>query len=108
MQMTLELSDPNAFATVVHGQNLIPEGLQPGFLCVCSPQLRPVKGDLVHLRRYDGLCSIRLFIGEESEWLVTKAYTDPDAKGLQRAFEDKVKRSTIKEIAPVVFVKRKV
>jgi DNA-binding phage protein len=107
MQMTLDLPDPNAFATMVHGQNLIPEGLQPGFLCICSPMLKPVSGDIVHLKRNDGLCALRIFVAEENEWLVLKAYTDRDEKNSQRAFEDRVKRSIIAEIAPVVFVRRK-
>jgi DNA-binding phage protein len=107
MQMTLDIPDPNAFATMVHGQNLIPEGLQPGFLCICSPMLKPVSGDIIHLKRNDGLCTLRIFSGEEKEWLVLKAYTDRDEKGIQRSFEDRVKRSIIAEIAPVVFVRRK-
>ncbi len=107
MQMTLDIPDPNAFATMVHGQNLIPEGLQPGFLCICSPMLKPVSGDIIHLKRNDGLCALRIFMGEEKEWLVLKAYTDRDEKGVQRSFEDRVKRSIIAEIAPVVFVRRK-
>ena len=108
IQTTLDMPDPKAFAIVVHGQGLIPEGLHPGFLCVCSPMLKPAKGDIVHLRRTDGLCTIKLFVGEEKEWLILKGYTDPDAKGIQRAFEDRVKRNVITEIAPVVFVRRKV
>jgi transcriptional regulator with XRE-family HTH domain len=91
IQTTLDMPDPKAFAVVVHGQGLIPEGLHPGFLCVCSPMLKPAKGDIVHLRRTDGLCTMKLFVGEEKEWLILKAYTDADAKGGQRPFEDKVK-----------------
>jgi len=107
MQTTLDLPDPKAFATMVHGQNLIPEGLQPGFLCICSPMLKPVPGDIIHLRRNDGLCALRIFIAEEKDWLVLKAYTDRDEKNSQRAFEDRIKASIIAEIAPVVFVRRK-
>lgn len=107
MQMTLDIPDPNAFATMVHGQYLIPEGLQPGFLCICSPMLKPVPGDIIHLRRNDGLCALRIFVAEEKDWLVLKAYTDRDDKGTQRVFEDRIKSSTITEIAPVVFVRRK-
>jgi len=107
MQVTLDLPDPKAFATMVQGQSLIPEGIQPGFMCICSPLLKPVPGDIVHLRRNDGLCSLRLFVGEEKDWLVLKAFTDRDEKGLQRAFEDRVKASTITEMAPVVLVRRK-
>lgn len=108
MQTTLELPDPRAFAAVVHGQTLVPEGLHPGFLCVCSPMLRPVKDDIVHIRRQDGLCTLKLFIGEERDWFVLRGFTDPDAKGVQRPYEDRVKRSVVTEIAPVVFVRRKV
>ena len=107
MQMTLDIPDPKAFATMVHGQNLIPEGLQPGFLCICSPMLKPVPGDIIHLRRNDGLCALRIFVAEEKDWLVLKAYTDRDEKGAQRGFEDRIKSSIITEIAPVVFVRRK-
>lgn len=107
MQMTLDLPDPNAFATMVHGQSLIPEGVQPGFLCICSPMLKPVPGDIVHLRRQDNLCALRIFLAEEKDWLVLKAYTDRDEKGMQHPFEDRVKNSIMNEIAPVVFVRRK-
>lgn len=108
MQVTLDLPDPKAFATMVQGHGLTPEGIQPGFMCICSPLLKPVPGDVVHLRRNDGLCALRLFIGEEKDWLVLKAYTDKDDKGTQCIFEDRVKTSTISEIAPVVLVRRKV
>jgi hypothetical protein len=107
LQTTLDMNDPNAFATVVHGQGLIPEGLQPGFMCICSPMMKPVQGDIVHLKRFDGLCALRLFLREDGEWLVLKSYTDADGKGSQRSFEDRVKRSTINQMSPVVFVKRK-
>lgn len=107
LQLTLDLPDPNAFATTVHSQNLIPEGIQPGFICICSPLLKPVAGDIVHLRRYDGLCALRIFVAEEKDWLVLKSYTDRDDKNQQHTFEDRVKTSTIREIAPVVYVRRK-
>lgn len=107
MQLTLDIPDPKAFATSVHSQNLIPEGIQPGFICICSPMLKPVSGDIVHLRRYDGLCSLRIFVAEEKDWMVLKSYTDRDGDNRQRAFEDRVKSSTISEIAPVVYVRRK-
>jgi transcriptional regulator with XRE-family HTH domain len=108
MQTTLDLPDTKAFAAVVHGQTLVPEGLHPGFLCVCSPMLRPVKDDIVHIRRSDGLCTLKLFVGEEKDWLILKGFMDPDAKGVQRPFEDRVKRGVVMEIAPVVFIRRKV
>lgn len=107
MQVTLDLPDPKAFATSVQGQSLIPEGILPGFLCICSPMLKPVSGDVVHLRRADGLCSLRIFVAQEKDWLVLKAFTDKDDKGLQRVYEERVKASTISEIAPVVLVRRK-
>ena len=108
LQTSLDLPDPKAFAAIVQGEELVPQGIHPGFLCICSPTAKAVKGDIVHLRRHDGLCALRLYQGEEKGWLVLQAYTDADKKGQQRLYEDKVKRSIIKEIAPVVFVKRKV
>lgn len=105
---TLDLPDPKAFAIVAYGEEMIPEGIQPGFLCICSPTAKAAKGDIVHLRRHDGLCALRLYKGEEKGWMILKAYTDLDKKGQQRAFEDKIRRAAVKEIAPVIFVKRKV
>lgn len=108
MRITLDLPDPSAFAIMVYDQNLIPEGLQPGFMCICSPMLKPLPGDIVYLRRNDGLFALRVFVAEEQQWLVLKSYTDRDEKGRQREFEDRVKRSLIDQVPPVVFVRRKV
>lgn len=107
MQITLDIPDPKAFATSVHSQNLIPEGIQPGFICICSPMLKPVSGDIVHLRRHDGLCSLRIFVGEEKDWLILKSYTDRDDDNRQRVFEDRVRTTIINEIAPVIYIRRK-
>lgn len=107
VQTTLDLPDPKAFATLVNGQSLIPEGIQPGFVCICSPMMGHAPGDIVHLRRQDGLCTLRIYVGEEKDWLILKAYTDRDEKSIQRPFEDRIKRSMVIEVAPVVFVRRK-
>jgi transcriptional regulator with XRE-family HTH domain len=107
VQTTLDLPDPHAFAALVHGQGLVPEGLHAGFMCICSPQLKTVQGDIVHLKRHDGLCALRIFIREEGEWLILKADSDTDDKNQQVPYEDKVKRSVIAEMAPVVFIRRK-
>lgn len=105
--VSLEIADPNAFAVTVHGQGLMPEGLQPGFLCICSPMLRPVKGDIVHIKRQDGMEALKIFTDEDGSWLVLKSYTDQDAQGRQRAFEDRIKKGAVSQLAPVVFIRRK-
>ncbi len=104
---TLELPDPQAFAVVAQGLSLVPEGIQPGFLCVCSPLLKPLPRDLVHLKRTDGRCTLMLYLKEDPDWLYLQAYLDPDKNGQQAVFHDQLKRSTIDSLAPVVIVKRR-
>jgi hypothetical protein len=104
---TLELPDPQAFAVVAQGLSLVPEGVQPGFLCVCSPLLKPLPRDLVHLKRTDGRCTLMVYLKEDAEWLYLQAYLDPDKNNIQAPFQDQLRRSAIDSLAPVVIVKRR-
>lgn len=104
---TLDISDPQAFAVVAQGLSLIPEGIQPGFLCVCSPSLNPIPRDVVHLRRADGRCTLMTYIRDDVEWFYLQAYLDPDKEGRQLPFQDQLRKTAVKSIAPVVMVKRR-
>jgi transcriptional regulator with XRE-family HTH domain len=104
---TLDIHDPKAFAVVAQGLSLAPEGIQSGFLCVCSPLLKPVTRDIIHIRRHDGRCTLMVYLREDAEWLYLQAYLDPDKQNQQTAFQDQLRKSTITDIAPVILVKRR-
>lgn len=104
---TLDIPDPNAFAIVAQGLSLVPEGIQPGFLCICSPMLKPMPRDIIHLRRHDGRCTLMTYLTEDAEWLYLQAYLDPDKDNRQSLFKDQIRKSTLTDLAPVVMVKRR-
>jgi transcriptional regulator with XRE-family HTH domain len=104
---TLDMHDPKAFAVVAQGLSLVPEGIQPGFLCVCSPLLKPAPRDLVHIRRHDGRCTLMMYLREDAEWLYLQAYLDPDKNGQHTIFHDQLRKSTLTDLATVVLVKRR-
>lgn len=104
---TLEISDPQAFAVVAQGLSLCPEGIQPGFLCICSPLLKPLARDIVHLKRTDGRCTLMMYLKDDADWFYLQAYLDPDKDNRQPPFQDQLRRSAIESLAPVVMVKRR-
>jgi transcriptional regulator with XRE-family HTH domain len=104
---TLDIPDPHAFAVGAQGLSLVPEGIQPGFLCICSPLLKPLPRDAVYVRRTDGRCTLMVYLKEDAEWFYLQAWLDPDKEGRQTLFQDQLRRSAVEQIAPIVMIKRR-
>jgi transcriptional regulator with XRE-family HTH domain len=105
---SLDIHDPKAFAIVAQGLSLVPEGIQPGFLCVCSPLVKPVPRDILHVRRHDGRCTLMVYQREDADWLYLQAYMDPDKNDQQTTFQDQLRKSSITDCATVIMVKRRI
>lgn len=104
----LDCPDPEVFAIAAIGQSMIPEGIRPGFVCIASPNTRPTSGDLIVIRKEDGTATIKRYDREDQDWLHITGYLDPDEKGYQMDFSEKVKKSIISQVATIIFVKRRV
>jgi transcriptional regulator with XRE-family HTH domain len=98
--------DPEGFAVMAIGQSMVPAGIVQGHLCFCSPRTAPGMGDAVYVERSDGAATIKLYRGTEGEWLVLEGWLDP-VDGRREAYTDRLLLATVKRIAPVIYVKRK-
>jgi transcriptional regulator with XRE-family HTH domain len=98
--------DPDGFAVMAVGQSMVPAGILQGQLCFCSPRTPPSTGDAVYVERSDGAATIKLYRGTEGEWLVLEGWLDP-VEGRREAYTDRLLLVTVKRIAPVIYVKRK-
>ena len=102
-----DLADPEAFAVMATGDSMVPAGIMPGFLCICSPRTPYDPGDAVVIERNDGKATIKVLQKFDADWLYLMGYLAPDEAGDQKPFTDQLSRSTIRRIATIVYVKRK-
>jgi transcriptional regulator with XRE-family HTH domain len=98
--------DPEGFVVMAIGQSMVPAGIVQGQLCFCSPRTAASAGDAVYVERADGAATIKLYRGTEREWLVLEGWLDP-VDGRRDPYTDRLLLATVKRIAPVIYVKRK-
>lgn len=104
----LDCPDPDIFAVATIGLSMLPEGIKPGFICIASPNTRPMAGDAIVIQKQDGTATIKRYDGDDAEWIHITGYLDPDNNGQQMAFSEQIKKSVISQVATVLFVKRRV
>jgi transcriptional regulator with XRE-family HTH domain len=98
--------DPEGFAVMAVGQSMVPAGIVQGHLCFCSPRTPPSAGDAVYVERADGAATLKLYRGTDGDWLVLEGWLDPvDAR--RDPYTDRLLLATVRRIAPVIYVKRK-
>jgi phage repressor protein C with HTH and peptisase S24 domain len=102
-----DLQDPDAFAVIATGYSMQPAGILNGFLCFCSPRDRYSAGDAVFIETVDRRASIKMVRSEESDWLHLQGWLDPDERGHQEPYEEKLRRDQVRRVATVIYVKRK-
>ncbi|NCC21096.1 MAG: XRE family transcriptional regulator [Alphaproteobacteria bacterium] len=103
----LDWPDPDVFAIVAADHAMAREGIHPGHVCMVSPNTRCRKGDVMFIRRKDGMAALKVYDREDSEWCHLKGYIDPGDGGESVETTEQVKRSSIKQMGPVIFVKRR-
>lgn len=102
-----DLSDPDAFAVMATGTSMIPEGIREGYLCFCSPADAHDPGDVVFVERAGGRASLKTYQGADDDWIYLKGYLPADESGSQASYTDKTRKSEIKRMATVIYIKRK-
>lgn len=98
--------DPEGFAVIAVGHSMVPAGIEQGFICYCSPRTSAADGDAIYIERSDGAATLKLYRGREDRWLVLQGWLDPE-EGVQKPFTDRLLLATVRRIAPVIYVKRK-
>ena len=105
--LSLDMKDDKAFAIVARGDEMVPEGIREGTVCVCAPGEKPQRGDVVYVERMDGYSALRVYGDQERDWVMFKGYLPADEGGSQLPYNDKIQKSHIKTIAPVVIIKKR-
>lgn len=121
-EMTIPMSataphvGPQTIAVMASGESMIPAGIGHGHICFCEPDLEPLRGDIVYVRRHDELGTLKTFLGwglaagvpEATKGeLCLRGWTDRDEKGQQQELIITVDAVLVKTVAPVVFVRRR-
>ncbi len=108
IDLSADWPDPDLYAVIASGHSMAPEGIHPGFACVVSPNTRPRVGDAVLIRRTDRTATIKLYRGEDENWLDVSGWLDPETPGAaQIPFHDRIRKSTIDRVDPVIMVRRR-
>lgn len=97
----------NGFVVTATGPSLIPEGVKPGYMCYCAPELTPKAGDVVYIKEISGRASMKVFREQTCDWLIIDGYFPPDERGNQARYTEKRQLSEIEIVVPVAFVRRK-
>ena len=109
----IDICKAGGFAVAAVGTALKPTGVEPGFTLFCDPSVAPRKGNLVFVEDSEGHATVKVLSGESQTegaesyilqgWLPQNPQS-PDKP--QKAFTLEVKKSEVKQIAVVVYIKR--
>lgn len=102
-----DLQGADDFVVIARGSSLLPEGIKPGFLCYCSPQIPRYKGDIVYVEDVSGQSALKVLVEDSPSRLVLQGWLPPEADGTQQPYIEQRPRHTLTKIAAVVYVKRK-
>lgn len=102
-----DLMDDTAFAVVATGTSLIPEGIKPGFICICSPDNAPENSDIVYILEKDGKAALKIFRSLIDGWLTVEGFLPPDETGNQQIYTEKRNMQLVETLATVAYIKRK-
>jgi hypothetical protein len=98
--------DPKGFAVIASGRSMEPAGIFEGFLCFCAPSIPEAAGDAVYVARADGSISLKRFRRRVAQMVVLEGwYFEDDSPGL--SYTEQVRADLIIELAPVIYIKRK-
>ena len=104
----IKIDDPDAFAIIAHGDSMVPEGIQQGHVCICSPQAKPRIGDIIFIKRKDGHTTIKKYEGLSGEWIKLKGYLPREPNQThQEPYGDQIRQQDVDTLANVVMIKRK-
>jgi len=98
--------DPEGLSVIAPDDSMVPAGIARGFLLYCSPLAMPAPNDAVYIETKMGRISIRQFRRLDAQWLTVEAWFQ-DEDGRYKIMTDQLSAPTIRRIAPVIYIKRK-
>lgn len=103
----LDWPDPDVFAVVAPDRSLKSFGIEKGHVCIVSPNTKPQKGDVVFIRRGDGTAALKIYQSEDDKWLYVTGAIDPGVEGEPVSSAEQIRRTAVRQLAAVVFVRRR-
>lgn len=103
-------------AVIATGESMIPAGIGNMQTCFCDPTLKPVIGEAVFIEMTNNSGALKLFLGTDEEAghgtkkgeVCLRGWLDKEKDmPAQKDFILRIKKEFIKQIAPVIFVKRR-
>lgn len=103
------LMGENMLAVVASGESMVPAGIASGQICYCDPDQPVLEGDAVYVVRRDGLATIKLFSGDGQRTgnLRLSGWHPPDGHDQRKRFTLELVRDDIRQLVPVIYVRRR-
>lgn len=102
-----DIDPQHGFAVQARGSSLLPEGIKPGYLCLCNPQLLPQVGDIIYLVDHSGQTALKKLLKLSPQSVLVQGWLPPDAQGQQQSFTEERPRAALQQLAVVVYIKRR-
>ncbi|MBI1364201.1 MAG: hypothetical protein GC134_09470 [Proteobacteria bacterium] len=103
-----DMTDPDGFAVMAVGTSMQPAGILEGFLCLCAPNTPAVVDDVVYVEDATGVASLKLLKKEDADYVWLQGWLPPDDLDRQKPYIEQRRKTIIRRMAPVIYVKRKV
>lgn len=99
----------NMVAVLAAGESMVPAGIASGQVCYCDPDQPVLEGDAVYVVRRDNMATIKLYLGEgERAGLIRlKGWHNADEEERRRPFTLELPREEVVQMAPVIYVRRR-
>ena len=98
---------PRTVAVIANGDSLVPAGIASGQVCYCDPDQSPLAGDVVYVAQNDDKGTLKVFLERTATTIKLKGWLPLNSENQRKAFEMEILAETIKTVAPVVLVRRR-
>lgn len=106
---------PGMIAVMAMGESMLPAGIGHMHICFCDPNVEPMPGECVYVACTDYQHALKVFLGKgeaagyetKEGFFCLRGWSDKDSQGNQKDFILQIHEKTVKLIAPVVYIQRR-
>ncbi len=102
LRQTLPKVDPHWLTVQMPDDDMAPAGLHAGEMLYCDPHSMPRTDDAVCIVRHDGAMAVRVWLGCEAGAILLQGF------GPNGPFKERMPAAGVYQIAPIIFVQRRV